>query len=134
MLFKGIFDFLTHLISFLSDSPQQSAPLNPCLNTSNDHCLSCGRAALPVDNLNTVTTPPTFPSETEELRLLKDQVQDVSRVCYAIARGDLTQRITVPVQGIIAVQLKDIVNTMVEKLGEFAKEITCMSHEVGTEG
>ncbi|KAJ7279442.1 hypothetical protein C8J57DRAFT_1018852, partial [Mycena rebaudengoi] len=42
----------------------------------------------------------------EELRLLKDQVRDVSRVCNAVATGDLTQKITVPVQGDLMVQLK----------------------------
>ncbi|KAJ7717441.1 hypothetical protein B0H16DRAFT_1700968 [Mycena metata] len=44
----------------------------------------------------------------EELRLLKDQVRDVSRVCNAVATGDLTQKITVPVQGDLMVQLKKV--------------------------
>jgi osomolarity two-component system sensor histidine kinase NIK1 len=52
-------------------------------------------------------------SAVEELRLLKAQVTDVSRVCNAVARGDLSQKITVPVQGLVMVQLKDIINTMV---------------------
>ena len=56
-------------------------------------------------------------SAVEELRLLKAQVQDVARVCNAVARGDLSQKITVPVQGVVMVQLKDVINTMVCKVG-----------------
>lgn len=73
-------------------------------------------------------------SAVEELRLLKAQVQDVARVCNAVARGDLSQKITVPVQGVVMVQLKDVINSMVDKLGLFAKEVTRVSQEVGTEG
>ncbi|KAF6745806.1 two-component histidine kinase Le.nik1-like protein [Ephemerocybe angulata] len=73
-------------------------------------------------------------SATEELKLLKAQVQDVARVCNAVARGDLSQKITVPVQGVVMVQLKDVINGMVDKLGQFAKEVTRVSQEVGTEG
>ncbi|KAG0694624.1 hypothetical protein DFH29DRAFT_959340 [Suillus ampliporus] len=73
-------------------------------------------------------------SAVEELRLLKAQVQDVARVCNAVARGDLSQKITVPVQGVVMVQLKDVINTMVDRLGQFAKEVTRVSQEVGTEG
>jgi len=54
-------------------------------------------------------------SAVEELRLLKAQVQDVARVCNAVARGDLSQKITVPVQGVVMVQLKDVINTMVRE-------------------
>lgn len=72
--------------------------------------------------------------QAQELQLLKDQVQDIARVCNAVARGDLSQKITVPVQGIVMVQLKDVINTMVDKLGQFAKEVTRVSQEVGTEG
>lgn len=55
-------------------------------------------------------------SAVEELRLLKAQVQDVARVCNAVARGDLSQKITVPVQGVVMVQLKDVINTMVRQV------------------
>ncbi|KAG5340861.1 Hybrid signal transduction histidine kinase J [Termitomyces sp. T112] len=72
--------------------------------------------------------------QAQELQLLKDQVQDIARVCNAVARGDLSQKITVPVQGVVMVQLKDVINTMVDKLGQFAKEVTRVSQEVGTEG
>ncbi|KAK0207938.1 hypothetical protein DFS33DRAFT_1254840 [Desarmillaria ectypa] len=73
-------------------------------------------------------------SAVEELKLLKDQVQDVARVCNAVANGDLSQKITVEVRGVVMVSLKDAINTMVEKLGKFAKEVTRVSQEVGTEG
>ncbi|CAL1702932.1 unnamed protein product [Somion occarium] len=73
-------------------------------------------------------------SAVEELKLLKAQVQDVARVCNAVARGDLSQKITVPVQGVVMVQLKEVINAMVDRLGRFAKEVTRVSQEVGTEG
>ena len=52
-------------------------------------------------------------SAVEELRLLKAQVQDVALVCNAVARGDLSKKITVPVQGVVMVQLKEVINAMV---------------------
>lgn len=52
-------------------------------------------------------------SAIEELKLLKVQVQDVARVCNAVARGDLSQKITVPVQGVVMEQLKIVINDMV---------------------
>ncbi len=73
-------------------------------------------------------------SAQEELRLLKAQVQDIARVCKAVAFGDLTQHITVPVQGHVMVELKDIINQMVDRLSHFAAEVTRVSLEVGTQG
>ena len=52
-------------------------------------------------------------SAMEELKLLKTLVQDVSRVCQALARGDLSQKITLPVEGNVMIQLKEVINTMV---------------------
>ena len=52
-------------------------------------------------------------SAVEELQLLKAQVQDVVWVCNAVTRGDLSQKTTVPVQGVVMVQLNDFINTMV---------------------
>lgn len=52
-------------------------------------------------------------SAAEELKLLKTQIRDVRRVCEAIARGDFSQKVTVPVQGGDMVHLKDDINTMV---------------------
>ena len=70
----------------------------------------------------------------EELRLLKAQISDAARVCNAVAHGDLSQKITVPVQGVVMVQINDVINGMVDKLGQFAREATRVSQEVGAEG
>ncbi|KAJ7074815.1 hypothetical protein C8F01DRAFT_1243023 [Mycena amicta] len=70
----------------------------------------------------------------EELKYLKDQVRDVARVCKAVAMGDLKQKITVPVQGELMVQLKQVINSMVDNLSHFATEVTRVSRDVGTEG
>lgn len=64
-------------------------------------------------------------SAMEELKLLKTQVQDVSRVCQAVARGDLSQKITVPVQGVVMVQLKDVINTMVSFVLMYPDDPSC---------
>jgi len=61
------------------------------------------------------------------------QLRDMSKVATAIANGDLTQKITVDVQGEI-LQIKDVINTMVDQLGSFASEVTRVAREVGTEG
>ena len=49
----------------------------------------------------------------QELKLLMAQVQDVAHVCNAVAQGDLSQKIMVLVQGVVLVQLKNVINTMV---------------------
>src|SRR5437868_788981 len=61
------------------------------------------------------------------------QLRDVSKVSTAIAMGDLTQKITVDVRGEI-LQIKDVINTMVDQLSSFASEVTRVAREVGTEG
>ncbi|HVI30612.1 HAMP domain-containing protein [Phenylobacterium sp.] len=61
------------------------------------------------------------------------QLRDVSKVATAIANGDLTQKITVNVQGEI-LQIKDVINTMVDQLNSFSSEVTRVAREVGTEG
>src|SRR5438477_155064 len=61
------------------------------------------------------------------------QLRDVSKVATAIASGDLTQKITVDVRGEI-LQIKYVINTMVDQLGSFASEVTRVAREVGTEG
>ncbi|HLG59537.1 MAG TPA: HAMP domain-containing protein, partial [Vicinamibacterales bacterium] len=61
------------------------------------------------------------------------QLRDVSKVATAIAKGDLSQKITVDVMGEI-LQIKDTINTMVDQLGSFASEVTRVAREVGTEG
>lgn len=73
-------------------------------------------------------------SAEKELELLKAQVQDIARVCKAVATGDLTQKIIVPVKGQAMTELKDIINSMVDRLKTFATEVERVSLEVGTEG
>ena len=64
---------------------------------------------------------------------LTDQVRNISQVAQAVARGDLTQKITVDAKGEI-LELKDTLNTMVDQLSSFADEVTRVAKEVGTEG
>ncbi len=61
------------------------------------------------------------------------QLRDVSKVATAIANGDLTQKVTVDVRGEI-LQIKNVINTMVDQLRSFAAEVTRVAREVGTEG
>ncbi|KAG8876636.1 hypothetical protein FRB98_007096 [Tulasnella sp. 332] len=112
-------------------------------------CPSCGRPpsglsqSAPSFNGSPMVIPPGLlvtaafesgMSAVEELQLLKASVQDVARVCKAVAAGDLSQKIIVTVQGSVMVELKDVINSMVERLAEFAREVTRVSQEVGTEG
>jgi HAMP domain-containing protein/CheY-like chemotaxis protein/GAF domain-containing protein len=64
---------------------------------------------------------------------LTGQVRNIAEVATAIARGDLSRKITVDVQGEI-LQLKETINTMVDQLNSFAAEVTRVAREVGTEG
>ena len=61
------------------------------------------------------------------------QLRDVSKVATAIADGDLGRKITVEAQGEI-LQIKDVINVMVEQLKSFSGEVTRVAVEVGTEG
>ena len=92
--------------------------------TAHAHCPTCGRSVsdpilLPgYTDMSPDSSPLVIPmgplaaaafesgmSAVEELKLLKAQVQDVARVCNAVARGDLSQKIMVVVQGVVMVQL-----------------------------
>ncbi len=64
---------------------------------------------------------------------LTAQVRNVAEVATAVARGDLSRKITVDVRGEI-LQLKDTLNTMVDRLNRFASEVTRVAREVGTDG
>jgi HAMP domain-containing protein/CheY-like chemotaxis protein/signal transduction histidine kinase len=64
---------------------------------------------------------------------LTAQVRNIALVTTAVARGDLSQKITVDVRGEV-LELKDTINTMVDQLGAFADEVTRVAREVGTEG
>src|SRR5438132_3185477 len=64
---------------------------------------------------------------------LTDQVRNIADVTTAVARGDLSKKITVDVHGEIR-ELKDTINVMVDQLNAFAREVTRVAREVGTEG
>ena len=64
---------------------------------------------------------------------LTSQVRNIALVTTAVARGDLSRKITVPAQGEI-LELKETVNEMVDQLRAFAAEVTRVAREVGTEG
>ncbi|MEA2503910.1 MAG: hypothetical protein QOG36_953, partial [Actinomycetota bacterium] len=64
---------------------------------------------------------------------LTDQVRNIAQVTTAVAQGDLSQKITVDARGEI-LQLKNTINKMVDQLSAFAREVTRVAREVGTEG
>ena len=64
---------------------------------------------------------------------LTAQVRNIAEVTTAVARGDLSRKITVDVKGEI-LELKDTINTMVDQLNAFASEVTRVAREVGTDG
>ncbi|HWB85182.1 MAG TPA: HAMP domain-containing protein [Bryobacteraceae bacterium] len=64
---------------------------------------------------------------------LTAQVRNIAEVTTAVAKGDLSRKITVDVQGEI-LALKNTINTMVDQLGSFASEVTRVAREVGTDG
>ncbi len=79
----------------------------------------------------------TWRGLTENVNLmasnLTDQVRNIAQVTTAVAKGDLTQKITVDAKGEI-LELKNTINTMVDQLSSFADEVTRVAREVGTEG
>jgi HAMP domain-containing protein/signal transduction histidine kinase/CheY-like chemotaxis protein len=64
---------------------------------------------------------------------LTNQIRNIADVTTAVAKGDLSRKITVDVQGEI-LELKQTINTMVDQLSSFADEVTRVAREVGTEG
>src|SRR5574341_229723 len=64
---------------------------------------------------------------------LTSQVRNIAQVTTAVAKGDLSTKITVDVRGEI-LELKNTINTMVDQLSSFASEVTRVAREVGTEG
>src|SRR5437763_1138719 len=90
----------------------------------------CGQAAVPeasgiwrdlTDNVNTLASN------------LTTQVRNIAEVTTAVARGDLSRKITVDARGEV-LELKNTINTMVDQLNSFASEVTRVAREVGTEG
>ncbi|KAL1410625.1 histidine kinase osmosensor [Vanrija albida] len=130
---------------------QRPAKTPPPLDTNHSSiCPTCARSIVPIStptqpfsalDLSSPrvinkwsSTADTALSADKELELLKAQVQDIARVCKAVATGDLTQKIIVPVEGQAMTELKDIINSMVDRLNTFATEVERVSLEVGTEG
>jgi signal transduction histidine kinase/HAMP domain-containing protein/CheY-like chemotaxis protein len=64
---------------------------------------------------------------------LTNQVRNIAEVTTAVAKGDLSKKITVDVKGEM-LELKDTINTMVDQLNSFASEVTRVASEVGSEG
>src|SRR5205823_7477666 len=64
---------------------------------------------------------------------LTGQVRNIAEVTTAVARGDLSKKITVRVRGEM-LKLKRTINTMVDQLSSFASEVTRVAREVGTKG
>src|SRR5438270_3050847 len=79
----------------------------------------------------------TWKDLTDNVNLLANnltaQVRNIADVTTAVAKGDLSKKITVDARGEI-LQLKDTVNTMVDQLNSFGAEVTRVAKEVGTEG
>jgi HAMP domain-containing protein len=73
------------------------------------------------DNINTMS------------RNLTDRARNIAEVTTAVAKGDLSKKITVDVRGEFLAQ-KNTINTMVDQLNAFASEVTRVAREVGTEG
>jgi signal transduction histidine kinase/HAMP domain-containing protein len=72
-------------------------------------------------------------SLSDQIAQRAEQVRDIATVTTAVARGDLTRKVTVDAQGEM-LQLKQTMNTMVDQLSAFADEVTRVAREVGTEG
>ncbi len=79
----------------------------------------------------------TWKSLTESVNVMADnltaQVRSIAQVTTAVAKGDLSQKITVDARGEI-LALKETINTMVDQLSSFADEVTRVARQVGTEG
>jgi len=79
----------------------------------------------------------TWKDLTDNVNLMADnltgQVRNIAEVTTAVAKGDLSKKITVQVRGEVA-ELKDTINTMVDQLNAFASEVTRVAKEVGTDG
>ncbi|WP_342451859.1 HAMP domain-containing protein [Frateuria flava] len=79
----------------------------------------------------------TWADLTDNVNLMADnltgQVRNIAEVTVAVARGDLSKKITVDVKGEI-LTLKDTINVMVDQLNSFASEVTRVAREVGSEG
>src|SRR5207248_876427 len=79
----------------------------------------------------------TWKDLTDSVNSMADRMSveegNIAEVTTAVAKGDLTRKITVDVRGEIQA-LKNTINTMVDQLSSFAAEVTRVAREVGTEG
>src|SRR5437899_2905092 len=79
----------------------------------------------------------TWKDLTDNVNLMANnltaQVRNIAEVSTAVAKGDLSRKITVDAKGEV-LQLKNTINTMVDQLNSFAAEVTRVAREVGTEG
>ncbi len=79
----------------------------------------------------------TWKDLTDNVNLLANnltvQVRNIAEVTTAVAKGDLSKKITVNAEGEVN-ELKNTINTMVDQLRSFAAEVTRVAREVGTEG
>ncbi|ORX63448.1 hypothetical protein DL89DRAFT_327644, partial [Linderina pennispora] len=66
-------------------------------------------------------------------RIHTEQVRNIAHVCNSVANGDLSEKVSIDVNGEMA-ELKDTINSMVDQLSAFSFEVTRVSHAVGTEG
>jgi hypothetical protein len=129
-------------------TPDDTPPAVPEDNGRQEmRCPTCSRSATSSSTSPTTTTLVSNPTSTsntiattdgrdsplspeKELELLRAQVRDIARVCRAVAMGDLENKITVPVEGPIMSELKEVINGMVDQLKRFAGEV----ERVATEG
>ena len=123
-------------------TPDDTPPAVPEENGRQEmKCPICSRSTALTSTSPTTTTlistlnPPMDGRDSplspeKELELLRAQVRDIARVCRAVAMGDLENKITVPVEGPIMSELKEVINGMVDQLKRFAGEV----ERVATEG
>ncbi|KIL58310.1 hypothetical protein M378DRAFT_15628 [Amanita muscaria Koide BX008] len=139
-----------------SPSPLSTKTASTATGSSQVSCPTCGRfwsypvstaitsaasngSAVTEADGSSLVAPKVLPSDSglpveEENVWLCALVVDAARVCDAVSKGDLNQKITAPSQGSAMTNLKEIINEMVGKLGQFSDEVTRVSQEVGTEG
>jgi osomolarity two-component system sensor histidine kinase NIK1 len=105
-----------------SASPSQPQPI--ATDSLSPSFVSKQAEVSPVASFGTESSDgaPNRPSAEQELKQLKAQIKDFARVCKAVARGDLSQKVEVNVQGEDLRELKEDINGMVEKLTTFANE------------
>src|SRR5207249_2018062 len=89
-----------------------------------------GQASVP--GASRTSIPPRRSSDLMASNLTA-QVRNIADVTTAVQKGDLSKKITVEVQGEI-LELKNTINVMVDQLNAFAREVTRVAREVGTEG